>query len=150
MTKTKEKKQRTTRPIKVIERTEYIDPVTKEKVPQYTFKIEERDANFYKLWLCHIAAALELIGNQKIRILSHILENTRPDNVFIGTQRAIAEATETSTKTVTETIKMLIFADVLKMQQAGVYLINPEVVFKGGTNNRMDILYKYYDTSKKR
>jgi len=146
MTKTNEKKQHVTRkPIKISERKELVDPATGELIDQYIIKIEDRDANFHKLWLWHIASALELIGNQKIKILSHILESMNTDNLFIGTNRAIAEKTETSTKTVNITLKMLMEADILRThQQAGVYLINPDVIFRGGTNKRMDILYQYY------
>jgi len=151
MTKLKERKQSTTRkPMKITERKEFIDPMTGEKVNQYVFKLEERDANFYKLWLGHIITALDLIGNQKIRILSYILENINRDNIFIGTQRAIATETKTSTQTVTITLKALMDADIIKRQQSGVYLINPDVIFKGGTNARMDILYQYYNVDVKK
>jgi len=145
MAKEKEIKQQATRkPMRVSERKEFYDKETGETVSQYVFKLEDRDANFHKLWLWHIAAALDLIGNQKIRILSYILENTNRDNLFIDTQRSLAEKTDTSTKTVNITLKMLIDADILKIQQAGVYLINPDVIFKGGTTTRMDILYQYH------
>jgi biotin operon repressor len=151
MTKSKEKKQQTTRkPIKISERREFIDPETGQKVDQYIFKVEDRDANFHKLWLWHIAAALDLIGNQKIKILSYILANTQNNNIFIGTMRDIAEKLETSKDTVNTTIQMLMDADILKRQQSGVYLINPEVIFKGGTNQRMDILYQYYTNEPKK
>lgn len=150
MIKTDRKKRQVTKKmIKVPKREEVIDPKTGQLVDRYTFEIEERDANFHKLWLWHIAAALDLIGNQKIKILSYILTNTNSDNIFIGTMRTIAEATESATKTVNDTVIMLLDADIIKRQQSGVYLINPEVIFKGGTNKRMDILYQYYTEPKK-
>jgi len=150
MTKTNKKRQVTRKPIKVSERREIVDKQTGEVVDEYVFKIEERDANFHKLWLWHLAAALDLIGNQKIKILSHILENTRQDNIFIGSQQAIADATETATQTVTITMKMLMVADIIKMQQRGVYMINPDVIFRGDAKKRMNILYEYHDTSKEK
>ena len=151
MTKTNNKKQKITRkPMKITERKEFIDPETGEKVDQYIYKMEERDANFHKLWLWHIAYALDLLGNQKIKVLSYILETMNTDNIFIGTQRAIAEQTGTSLETVNITMQMLLEADVLKKQQNGVYFINPEVIFKGGTNKRMDILYQYYTNEPKK
>ena len=151
MIKTETKKQRVTKkPMKNWHREEVIDPQTGELVDRYRFQIEEQDVNFHKLWLWHLATALELIGNQKIKILSHILTNINSDNLLIGTMRAIAEATESSTKTVNDTIQMLLDADVLRKRQAGVYFLNPEIMFRGGTNKRMDILYQYHDTSKKK
>ena len=148
MTKTKAKK--TTKRMPKSKREEFIDPQTGQPVERYTFEYEERDANFHKLWLWHIAAALELIGNQKIRILSYILENTRNDNLFIGTQQSIADATETAYQTVSITIKMLIEADILKMTHPACYQINPEVIFKGGSAQRLEVLYQYHGEKPKK
>lgn len=151
MTKTdKKKQQKTTKRMPVWHKEEVVDPKTGELVDRYNFEIEERDANFHKIWLWHIAAVLDLIGNQKIKILSYILENTNSDNMFIGTQRIIAEETESSLDTVVITMKMLVQADILQKKHAGAYFINPNVVFKGGSNRRMDILYQYNDSSKKK
>jgi hypothetical protein len=151
MTKTDAKRQSSTRkPMKISERLQYTDPITGEKVEQHIFKIEERDANFHKLWLYHIAAALELIGNQKILILSYILANTRKDNLFISRQADIAKAVGTAIQTVSTTIKLLKEANILKIQQPGVYLINPDVIYKGSGNDRLEILYQYYSDTKKR
>jgi len=147
--KNKNKKAKTHKAFPVWHKEEVIDKETGELVDRYNVEMEERDANFHKIWLWHIAHVLDLLGSQKIKILSYILENTNSDNLFIGTQRAIAEKTETAKQTVTDTIHMLVGANIMKKQQSGVYLINPEVIFRGGTNKRMDILYRYHDTTKK-
>ena len=146
----KRKERKTTKRMPVWHREEVIDKETGELINRYNFEIEERDANFHKIWLCHVAYALDLIGNQKIKILSYILENTNSDNIFVGTQRIIAEETETALDTVNITMKMLMDADIIQKKHAGAYFINPNVMFKGGTNKRMDIVYKYQDTSSKR
>lgn len=151
MSKVKFKReQRTVKPIKTFKRGEYVDPKTGELVERYSIEIENKDADFHKLWLWHIAAALELIGNQKIRILSYILENTREDNLFVGTQQMIGEATETSRQTVTLTMNMLKEADIIKMQHSGAYFINPEVIFKGTNNKRLEVLYQYHAPKQKK
>lgn len=148
----KRKAKPTSKKMKIAEERLLVDPKTGEEFRTNIFTFEERDANFHKIWLWHIIQALDLIGNQKIKILAHILENIRPDNLFIGTQRDIATATETAIQTVTITMKMLQQADILKMQQHGVYFINPNTIFKGNNEKRMNILYQYLDikqTSKK-
>ena len=147
-TKKTKSKQVTRKIIKVGGMREFIDPETGEKIDQYVLNMEERDANFHKVWLWHLAEALELIGNQKMKILSYIFENAK-DNLFVGTQRMIAEATETAYQTVSITMKLLMEADIIKLRHAGVYLINSDVIFKGGTNKRMNILYEYYSVNKK-
>jgi len=150
ITTNKKKQPKTTKPIPVWHKEEVIDPKTGELVDRYNFEIEERDANFHKIWLWHIAAVLDLIGNQKVKILSYILENTTTDNMFIGTHRLIAEETESAKKTVTDTMRMLTNADMMQRKHAGAYFINPNVIYKGGTNKRMDILYQYHDTTSKK
>jgi hypothetical protein len=150
MTKTNKRKAKsTTKKLKINEPRLLVDPKTGEEIWVDSFVFEERDANFHKIWLWHIIQALDLIGNQKIKILSYILENIRPDNLFIGTQRFIAEATESSLKTVTDTLKMLHQADIIKMQHAGVYFVNPNTIFKGERKKRMNILYQYIDLKEK-
>ena len=129
---------------------EVIDKETGELIARFKFEVEERDANFHKIWLYHIACVLDLIGNQKIRILSYILENTNSDNIFVGTQQIIVEETESSKQTVTDTIKMLVDANIMQKKHSGAYFINPNVIFRGRNNKRMDILYQYHDTSKKK
>jgi hypothetical protein len=64
--------------------------------------------------------------------------------------RGIAEKTETSTKTVNDTVIMLVGANILIRKQAGVYLVNPEAVFRGRSDKRLDILYQYHAESKKK
>ncbi len=91
---------------------------------------------------------LDIIGNQKIRVVNYILENINSENLFVGTQRAIAENIEASTKTVNVTIKALIDSDFMTFVQDGVYRVNPNVIFKGSKNKRMNILYKYHDSRK--
>jgi hypothetical protein len=125
-----------------------VDKETGEEFPANYFEIEERDANFHKIWLWHIIQALDLIGNQKIKILSYILENIDTGNQFIGSQRIIAEETETSIQTVTITMKMLQETDIIKMRQHGVYYVNPNAIFKGDNKKRMNILYRYHDIGK--
>ena len=133
---------------KVIGQETYIKQDTGELVDMNVVEIEERDANFHKLWLGHIMQTLDIIGNQKIRVVNYILENINSENLFVGTQRAIAENIEASTKTVNVTIKALIDSDFMTFVQDGVYRVNPNVIFKGSKNKRMNILYKYHDSRK--
>jgi hypothetical protein len=147
--KNKLKPKPTIKKMKVPEKRELLDPKTGETIWVDSFVFEERDANFHKIWLWHIIQALDLIGNQKIKILTHILSNINADNLFIGTQRDIAEETETAKQTVTDTMNMLQQADIIKKRRSGVYFINPNTIFKGNNNKRMNILYQYHDTQTK-
>src|SRR5699024_1656264 len=105
--------------------------------------IEERDANFHKIWLGHMVESLDMIGNQKIRVAMFIMENINKENELIMTYRVIAEKTNTSPQTVSETIKALQETNLLSKIRNGYYRVNPDVIFKGGRNDRMNGLLRY-------
>lgn len=105
--------------------------------------IEERDANFHKIWLGHIIQSLDLIGNQKIRLANFILQNLDSDNKLIMTQRKMAEKSNISYFTVAETMKALQEANFLTKINSGAYQVNPDIIFKGGKGNRMNVLLQY-------
>src|SRR5699024_316974 len=78
---------------------------TGEKETMQVTNIEERDANFHKIWLGHMLESLDMIGNQKIRVAMFIMENINKENELIMTYRVIAEKTKTTHKTDSETMK---------------------------------------------
>ena len=76
-----------------------------------------------------------------------IIDHLDRENQLIMTQRAIADATNMSTKTVNTTLKALCEAPegspaFLQRINSGAYRVNPEVIFKGSHSNRMGICYK--------
>ena len=136
----------TRKKVKVVGTERYINQSTGEINEMQVINIEERDANFHKLWLTHILSSIDLIGNQKTKLAFWILDNLNAENQLIMTQREIADKTGIARGTITSTLKALIDSNFLKMQQVGVYQVNPDVLFKGGKSARMNVLLKYYDT----
>jgi hypothetical protein len=137
----------TRKKVKIIGRENYINQETGEIKEMQIINIEERDANFHKIWLGHILSSIDLIGNSKTRLAFWILDNMDSQNQLIGTHRKIAQETGMSTKTVTETLKILIDADFLQKVQNGVYRINPNILWKGGKNDRMSVLIDYQNNN---
>src|SRR5699024_450970 len=123
--------------VKFLGTKEFIDASTGEKETMQVTNIEERDANFHKIWLGHMLESLDMIGNQKIRVAMFIMENINKKNELIMTYRVIAEKTNSSPQTVTETRKALQESNVLSNIRYGYYRVNPNVIFKGGSNDRM-------------
>ena len=132
----------TRKKVKVIGTETYIKQDTGEIAEMQVVKIEERDANFHKLWLGHILQSIDLIGNQKLNLRFDI---GQPDsnNQLIMTQRKIAEKIGMSTKTVSTTIKALVESNFLNKINSGAYRVNPDVLFKGGKDNRLNVLLQY-------
>ncbi len=134
----------TRRKVKVIGHETYIKQETGELAEMQVVEIEERDANFHKLWLGHILQSIDLIGNQKTRLAFWILDNLNNENQLIMTQRKIAEKSGISYQTVSLTLKALIESNFLIKINSGAYRVNPDVLFKGGKNDRMNVLMKYH------
>ena len=134
----------TRKKVKVIGTQEYINKTTGEIEEMNVISIEERDANFHKIWLEHIIASIELIGNQKIKVAFWIIENLDKENKLTYSLQRISKETGASYQTVQKTIKSLIDTDFLIKQSACVYIVNPDIIFKGGKNERMNVMFKYY------
>src|SRR5699024_8572506 len=58
----------TRKKVKFLGTKEFIDASTGEKETMQVTNIEERDANFHKIWLGNMLESLDMIVNQKIRI----------------------------------------------------------------------------------
>ena len=137
----------TRKTVQVINNKILIDKHTGEEFSTQEVIVEERDANFNKIWLGHILLALDTVGNKKIKVMMWIVSNRNRDNMIIGTQREIAKKCEVSVPVVNEAINLLIDIDfMVKGEIQGVYIINPNAIFEGGKSNRMNILFKYEET----
>src|SRR5699024_7611550 len=133
----------TRKKVKFLGTKEFIDASTGEKETMQVTNIEERDANFHKIWLGHMLESLDMIGNQKIRVAMFIMENINKESEIIMTYRVKAEKTNTSLQTVSETMKALQESNLLSKIRNGYYRVNPDVIFKGGRNDRMNVLLRY-------
>ena len=105
----------------------------------------DQDFNFEKIWLTHLLDSLDILGNAKIKVLNWLLTNKNSDNQIIATQREIAVQVNVSLPIVNETIKKLKEVNAIR-SKSGVYLLNPEFIFKGKHNKRMNVLITYNKT----
>ena len=60
------------------------------------------------------------------------------------TQRKIAEKSGISIGTIISTMKALQEGNFLTKINSGAYQVNPDIIFKGGKNDRMNILLQYH------
>lgn len=138
------KQMTTAKKTKVIGTKTYIDPITGEHEEMQVVSIEDRDFNFVKIWIGHIVSALEAVGNQKIKVITYLMENMTTENYIIESQRKIAKSCNVSLETVRQTMKALQEADIIRMKQRGVYMLNPNCIFKGNHKKRMNVLIQYH------
>ena len=136
-------KKQTTKKMRIVGTESYTNSKTGEIKEMQVIEMQDRDFNFEKIWIAHILESLEAVGNKKIKVLNTLLAMKNRDNQIIATQRIIGERAKVSVPVVNETIKILMASDFLIKQAAGVYMINPDVIFKGGMSNRMNVLIEY-------
>ena len=133
----------TRKKVKVIGTEKYIKQDTGEIAEMQVVKIEERDANFHKLWLGHILQSIDLIGNQKLNLRFGYWTTWIAIISLSWHKEKIAEKIGMSTKTVSTTIKALVESNFLNKINSGAYRVNPDVLFKGGKDNRLNVLLQY-------
>jgi hypothetical protein len=127
----------------VVGKQQYINSETGLVEDFNVIKTEDTDFNFQKIWLAHLLEALDIVGNRKIKVLNWMLENKNSENQILGTQREIAQSVSVSVPVVNETIKMLMSVKALKKVRNGVYVLNPDIMFKGYNQKRMNLLLQY-------
>ena len=132
---------------KVVDQVDYINSNTGE-VETMNVISSYGDSNFDKIWIGHLVSALDIVGNQKIKIVNYLIQNRiRSNNMIIASQRDLSIACKVSLQTVNLTIKALKEVDFIKEVKRGVYQLNPECIFKGSAGNRMNILLQYNKTN---
>lgn len=141
--------KQTTKKVKIIGNQQYINKNTGEVEDFQVVNIEERDFNFHKLWLSHIINSLELIGNQKTKLAFWILDNLDKENKLTMTYRQISENSGISYQTVSRTMKSLIESNFIQQINQGAYRVNPDMIFKGTRNGRLNVLYQYKNEERK-
>lgn len=140
------KKTTTFKKTKVIGKQELLNRTTGEVIECDVVEFEDRDANFEKIWLGHVLSAIEEIGTAKIKVLSYLMKHKSPaDNTVIATQESIAEKCGVSRQTVHATLRALEKHEIISKHKdvKGVYMLNPNVIFKGTRGKRMNILLTY-------
>ena len=133
-------KMTTTKKVKVVGKTEYINPTTGEYEEFNLIEEEDRDFNFHKLWLGHILQSIDLIGNQKTKLAFWIIEHLDKENKLVYTYDQIQKETGMSRDTIAKTMKALVESNFLEKKHSGCYIVN------GTRNGRMNVLIRYKDT----
>lgn len=135
----------TRKKVKIIGTKEFYDKETGEISTFNVIDIEERDANFHKIWLFNVINSINLIGNQKIKFAFWLIDNMDTENKICMTMRQMAEKSSLSLDTVRRTLKILQDNDFIIRKNIGVYQVNPDVIWKGGKNERLRILLDYHN-----
>jgi len=92
---------------------------------------KQTSGNFVKAYIVQLISMLDMIGGKKLKIVNYILDNVHlSNNTMIATVREIAGGTNTSTKTVNTTLKILEEGNIIK-RRTGALMLNPELLMRG-------------------
>lgn len=126
-------------------RRKLVDEETGEvmQVDQVT-KLVYGAKNFWKFYLKDFIAVLKVLTDKQYKVFVYILEHIRPsDNRFIATYHDIMKDIGCCRQTVAVTFGRLQEADFMKKVQAGVWLVNPNILVKGNDRKREMLLSEY-------
>lgn len=102
--------------------------------------------NFWKCYLMDFLTVLGIIDSRQLDVFVYIAENTNPsNNTFIGTYTKISKDVGVSSRTIAKIMKKLQENNFIKKVQNGVWLVNPNILMKGGDHKRQ-ILLSYYES----
>lgn len=104
----------------------------------------ETDSGFHKVWLGHILELVQEVGNAKMAVLVWLLKNADTQNQIYAPLQDIAKETGVGLATVQRLMRALAKADVItRTGRYGPWRLNPEVVFAGTSQKRMNVLIRY-------
>lgn len=129
---------------RVVGTQQYLNTTTGEIEEFQVVEIEERDANFQKIWVGHILSAIDEISNAKMKLLFFLIqEAVRLENIIPMTADEISQKSGVSKATVVRTLQALEKHNIVK-RKTGIVMLNPNVIFKGGYGKRMNVLMRYH------
>jgi DNA-binding Lrp family transcriptional regulator len=133
----------TTKKTQIVGTESYINHATGELEEFNVIRIEDADFNFDKFWVGQLLTAIDEFGNQKIKLLLHLIQNReRSNNAILKTVRELAEDTGISKDTISQTLKILEAHGIIK-RKTGVIFLSPSLVFRGSHANRRRIMIEY-------
>lgn len=124
----------------------YIDEETGE-VTTVQAKIPAKskcvDYGWDKLFLDNFLDVALSVCSSKETVMYYLILNRNADNKINITQKELSAKLSLSIQTVNLAITILKRKNFLKYKN-GVYMINPDVIFKGTNEKRMKVLQRYY------
>lgn len=104
-----------------------------KKVPRNGFEIT---------YLGYFVELFDKLGGKKYQVFKYILKNKSSDNTLIITTRELAKKTNTSTKTVQETLNAMREANLIE-KRTGAIMLNPKIAHRGTKDKERFLLQRF-------
>ena len=104
---------------------------------------KQTSGNFHKAYLIQLISMMDMIGNQKFKVVNYILDNIHwSNNTLIATVKEMIKATGTSKQTVITTLKALEEGNIIK-RRTGALMLNPELLMRGDDQKQKYLLLEF-------
>jgi len=133
----------TSKLLKSVEVIEYIDKESGEVEEMQHITLQDKDFNFEKIWLMHLFQSLQALGNKKLIVALYLMSIRDKENMIYKTYEEMEEEVLISRGTIIATVKILETEDFIKKIRNGKYQINPNIIFKGDSKKRMNVMMTY-------
>lgn len=93
-------------------------------------------------YLAYFIDLFDKLGGKKYIVFKYIIEHKSAENTLIITVRELAEKTETSTRTVQDTLKLLREAGLIKCRTGAIMLV-PKLAHRGSDRREAYLMQKF-------
>lgn len=105
--------------------------------------ITKCDRNGFEItYLAYLFDVFDQLGGQKYKVFKYIVENKSSDNTLIITNRELAEKCNVSTKTISETLKLLKEKNLIATR-TGAIMILPKIAHRGKVGREQFLMHKF-------
>ena len=120
----------------------WVNVETGQKVSGYLSLTRVERKDFDIVYFSYLFDLFDKLGGKKFQVLKYILANKTNDNTLIITVRELAKASNTSTRTVNDTLKMLREAGIIKTR-LGAIILNSRFTVRGSKAKEEWIFHKF-------
>ena len=109
--------------------------------------ITKCDRNGFEItYLAYLFDVFDQLGGQKYKVFKYIVEHKSADNTLIITNRELAQRCDVSTKTITETLKLLKEKGLIATR-TGAIMILPKIAHRGKIGREQFLMHKFQEFS---
>lgn len=109
---------------------------------QESIKVE-KDYGFSKVWINDTYKIIEPLSKEGILLWFWILKNVNPKNLLTKSFIQISKEMGIERRAIGRNMKLLISKNAIKEIKKGLYMVNPDIYFKGNHYNRVIALEEY-------
>lgn len=105
--------------------------------------VKKVDRNGFEItYLAYFLDLFDKLGGKRYTVFKYIIENKSSENTLIITVRELAEKTNTSTRTVQDTLKLLKEAGLIKTRTGAIMLV-PKLAHRGSNRKEAYLMQKF-------